>query len=84
MTRPADDGLRAGREQSVRANPARHWDYAVLLGEDRLIHSGFDRMAGPTVRRGRQIHGGRPDYELEPVTGGEVRRSLQRQVDVHR
>jgi hypothetical protein len=36
-------------------------------GKNPLVHSSFDGIAGPAVRRGGQIDDRRSDYELEPI-----------------
>ena len=68
---PADDGLKRLHNHIANAG------VQVESGEDPFVHSSFDGIAGPPVRRGGQIHGRRSDRVLEPVTERDVSHFLQ-------
>ena len=46
-------------------------------GEDPPVHSSFDWIAGTAVWRRSQIHDGRSDRVLEPVTERNISHALQ-------
>ncbi len=49
----------------------------VESGKDPFVHSSFDRIASPAIRRGGQIDDRRSDRVLEPVTKRDVSHALQ-------
>jgi len=68
---PADDGVQRLHNQITDAG------VQMESGKGPFIHSRFDGIASPAVRRGGQIHDGRSDHVLEPVTESDVSNTLQ-------
>ena len=68
---PADDGVQRLHNHITDAG------VQMESGKDPFVHSIFDGIASPALRRGGQIHDRRSDQVFEPVSERDVSNILQ-------